>query len=657
MAAAPPAASGPKNNVEILVPQISWHAQGASKSPDPIQSVDCSPAAGLIATAGNDNEVRLWRVPARKEVLVPQFVQALQAHSKVVNVVRFCPQGVTLASAGDDATIFLYRERAAKQAFGEPAPKAGAMQWAAVCALRGHCDDVYDLCWSPRGEALFSGGVDGTTIVWNIEKAKPAQIVREHEHYVQGVAWDPADEYIVSVSLDRTARLYAGKDTSALKKKKVPGSVGGADDSLTREFDCRTVLAKRTATFALGGSGKAPMPAPEEEGGVRDSEPTGPTDSSAGTSAAPSPPPAAGADRSGSADTLAASSSSVTLGGFKTTRQVHLFQDDSVNHFYRRPAWSPDGSFLLLPCGQHFPNMPPPLGAAKPTTFVFNRGNLAAPCAHLPSPDKAVVAIRFCQTLFEKRDAAAKAGDGDGPSGAPGEGAWMANLPYRVLWAVATLSSVVVYDSSERAPLLVASNLHYEALTDLAWLPDGSGIIASSIDGYCMLLRFRPGILGNALPADKLPACMKPKPRPSQAVSMPGSSAAGPEVTSFAASSGVAPVQTLQVRHKPKVEPPAAAATASTAGTTSATSSAAASSKAQPAVRRIAPVPISSGAASGGAPAVRRIAPVPITSGTSASAEPAVAPALVPVDAPAGITGEQPEACAGGEPAQKKARV
>ena len=83
---------------------------------------------------------------------------------------------------------------------------------------------------------------------------------------------------------------------------------------------------------------------------------------------------------------------------------------------------------------------------------------------------------------------------------------WMSSLPYRVLWAVATLESIVVYDSSLPQPLLVASNVHYAALTDLAWLPDGSGLIASSMDGYCTLIRFKPGALGSRLPAEHLPA-------------------------------------------------------------------------------------------------------------------------------------------------------
>ena len=62
------------SHLELLLPQIAWHAK------EPIQSVDASAAAGLIATAANDNEVRLWRLHAADAA--PLFLQALQGHSK-----------------------------------------------------------------------------------------------------------------------------------------------------------------------------------------------------------------------------------------------------------------------------------------------------------------------------------------------------------------------------------------------------------------------------------------------------------------------------------------------------------------------------------------------------------------------------------------------
>ena len=64
-----------ESNLELLLPQIAWHDNRGA-----IQSVDASSTSGLIATAGNDNEVHLWRASQRGIV---SFVQALTGHTKV----------------------------------------------------------------------------------------------------------------------------------------------------------------------------------------------------------------------------------------------------------------------------------------------------------------------------------------------------------------------------------------------------------------------------------------------------------------------------------------------------------------------------------------------------------------------------------------------
>lgn len=64
---------------ELLLPQIAWHDERA-----PIQSVDVSQTLGLIATAGNDNEVRLWKLRGgAQRIDGMSFVQSLSGHTKV----------------------------------------------------------------------------------------------------------------------------------------------------------------------------------------------------------------------------------------------------------------------------------------------------------------------------------------------------------------------------------------------------------------------------------------------------------------------------------------------------------------------------------------------------------------------------------------------
>ena len=42
-------------------------------------------------------------------------------------------------------------------------------------------------------------------------------------------------------------------------------------------------------------------------------------------------------------------------------------------------------------------------------------------------------------------------------------------LPYRVVFAVATLNSLYVYDTESLPPILIHAGLHYAAITDIAW--------------------------------------------------------------------------------------------------------------------------------------------------------------------------------------------
>jgi WD40 repeat protein len=100
--------------------QIAWHAKEGNKN-DPILGLDFHPTLPLLATAGADCEVKLWRVrdpaaaaPAMAAVSAstadPQdrtpeasveFLFSILAHSATVNAVRFSPNGECLASASD----------------------------------------------------------------------------------------------------------------------------------------------------------------------------------------------------------------------------------------------------------------------------------------------------------------------------------------------------------------------------------------------------------------------------------------------------------------------------------------------------------------------------------------------------------------------------
>ena len=65
-----------------------------------------------------------------------------------------------------------------------------------------------------------------------------------------------------------------------------------------------------------------------------------------------------------------------------------------------------------------------------------------------------------------------------------------------MIFAVATKSSVYLYDTQQQMPFGLISNIHYTRLTDLTWSSDGTILIVSSTDGFCTLITFADEELG-----------------------------------------------------------------------------------------------------------------------------------------------------------------
>ncbi|TSU63006.1 Chromatin assembly factor 1 subunit B [Bagarius yarrelli] len=114
------------------------------------------------------------------------------------------------------------------------------------------------------------------------------------------------------------------------------------------------------------------------------------------------------------------------------------------------------------------------------------------PIAHLPCPAKATLAVRCCPVYFELRTK--KLEDG---SVKPLPNTFQ--LPYRLVFAVASEDSIFFYDTQQTLPFAYVSNIHYHTLSDLSWSCDGSFLAVSSTDGYCSFVSFDKLELGMPL--------------------------------------------------------------------------------------------------------------------------------------------------------------
>ncbi|XP_051870140.1 chromatin assembly factor 1 subunit B isoform X2 [Pristis pectinata] len=389
--------------MKFVTCEIAWHNK------EPVYSVDFQhgPHGRIdrLASAGVDTAVRIWKAdkdPDGKAVI--DFLSNLIRHTKAVNVVRFSPNGEILASGGDDALIFLWKLNDNKdikepeQNLFEEDAQLNKENWTVHKTLRGHIEDVYDICWTTDGNHMVSGSVDNTAIMWDVIKGIKLSIFNEHKSYVQGVTWDPLGQYIATLSCDRVMRVY----------------------------NTQTSVGSRRVAFNV---------------------------------------------------------SKMSAGSDGETKSYRMFHDDGMKSFFRRLTFTPDGSLLLTPAGcveagENVTN----------TTYVFSRKNLKRPIAHLPCPAKATLAVRCCPIFFELRQP--KSGDESTKK------MNMLNLPYRLVFAVASEDSVLLYDTQQSIPFGYISNIHYHTLSDITWSRDGTYLTISSTDGYCSFVTFEKGELG-----------------------------------------------------------------------------------------------------------------------------------------------------------------
>ena len=116
-----------------------------------------------------------------------------------------------------------------------------------------------------------------------------------HTHYVQGVAWDPLDRYLVSISCDRTARVFTPKGGNTFTST--------TDRELFRTCNTPKIILKRRDY-------------PSQE------------------------------TTSIMTSTALAENENEPLTTKRLPNSQNLFVDENLSSFFRRPAWSPEGDSI-----------------------------------------------------------------------------------------------------------------------------------------------------------------------------------------------------------------------------------------------------------------------------------------------------------------------
>ncbi|KAJ5574375.1 Chromatin assembly factor 1 subunit B [Penicillium hispanicum] len=390
---------------------ISWHNDNA-----PIYSVHCDPnGKGRLATAGNDNNVRLWRVESTGEERKVTYLSTLIKHTQAVNVVRFCPKGEMLASAGDDGNVLLWVPSELQTQAGLGEDRSDDKEtWRVKHMCRSSGAEIYDLAWSPDGVFIITGSMDNIARIYNAQNGQMVRQIAEHSHYVQGVAWDPLNEFVATQSSDRSVHIYSLKTKDGQFTLTPHGKVLKMD-----------LPAKRISSSSPAPPDLTSRAQPSTANSVAIASPAPSTPGTPMASNLPmDPPPVSHSRRSsfGSSPSIRRSASpapslplpavkplevsSPSLFGGLGVKNASIYANETFTSFFRRLTFAPDGSLLFTPAGQYKTTRPSPTDPSKTTdeiintVYVYTRAGFnKPPISHLPGHKKPSVAVK-CSPVF-----------------------------------------------------------------------------------------------------------------------------------------------------------------------------------------------------------------------------------------------------------------
>jgi WD40 repeat protein len=159
----------------------------------PVNSLAFSPDSDsqilILASASDDNTIRLWDVTTGKQLDEP-----LIGHDGPVNSLAFSPDGQILASGSDDNTIILWDMTG-------PDDEEGQFLYSKRDPLSGHDGRVTNLAFDPNGQILASGSEDRTIILWDLTTGEQLdEPLIGHDHPVTGLTFRPGGQILASSS-------------------------------------------------------------------------------------------------------------------------------------------------------------------------------------------------------------------------------------------------------------------------------------------------------------------------------------------------------------------------------------------------------------------------------------------------------------------------
>ncbi|GAA5983758.1 hypothetical protein JCM10908_005913 [Rhodotorula pacifica] len=333
------------------------------------------------------------------------------------------PDNSRVATGGLDSlvkvwsTVPILNEQAEKDG-DEKCPKL-------LSTLTAHTGVVMSVRWNNAGSYLASGSDDRVVVIWahdggrggkvwgtettNVENWKATRRLVGHQSDVAGVAWSPDDALVASVGLDNVVLVWSGHTFE-----------------LVRKLDAHVGFVKGVVFDPVG-------------------------------------------------QYLATQADDNSLKIWRTDdwvleRDITEPFEDAPKATILRPAWSPDGAFVVTPNSMNGPVF---------CAAVLSRQSWTTPASligHL-----AQVQVAAYNPLIFLRDAT--------PPAASSSSASMMNSVCSLL-AIAAQGTVSLWFTDLSQPFAVLTDLFDRDVLDLSWSKDGKQLWASSSDGQIAVVTF-----------------------------------------------------------------------------------------------------------------------------------------------------------------------
>ena len=238
--------------------------------------------------------------------------------------------------------------------------------------------------------------------------------IAEHNHYVQGVAWDPLNEYVATQSSDRSVHIYSlrtkdGQFTlnqhNKITKMDLPGRRISSSSPAPPDPGVRAHVAADASSLAPGSPAPSmpgtptslalPMNPPAMSHSRRSSFGSSPSFRRSASPAPSMPLPAV---------LPMEKSPNPYLMGSLGVKNAAIYANETYTSFFRRLTFAPDGSLLFTPAGQYKTSSAGdsvrPSDDVINTVYIYTRAGLnKPPIAHLPGHKKPSIAVK-CSPIF-----------------------------------------------------------------------------------------------------------------------------------------------------------------------------------------------------------------------------------------------------------------